>query len=35
METKVNYTAVGAFVLALGIVFVAIMLWLAGGGPFQ
>ena len=35
METKVNYTAVGGFVLALGVVFVAIMLWLAGDGPFQ
>jgi len=35
METKVNYAAVGAFVLALGAVLVAVLLWLASGGAFQ
>ena len=32
METKVNYAAVGAFVLVLGAVFVAAILWLASSG---
>lgn len=31
METKVNYAAVGVFVLALGAVFIAVVLWLAVG----
>jgi phospholipid/cholesterol/gamma-HCH transport system substrate-binding protein len=35
MESKVNYAAVGVFVLALGAVFVAGVLWLASGGVFQ
>jgi len=35
METKVNYAAVGAFVLVLGAVLVAALLWLASGGAFQ
>ena len=35
METKVNYAAVGLFVLALGAAFVAGVLWLATGGAFQ
>jgi phospholipid/cholesterol/gamma-HCH transport system substrate-binding protein len=35
METKVNYAAVGAFVLLLGAVLVASVLWLASGGAFQ
>jgi phospholipid/cholesterol/gamma-HCH transport system substrate-binding protein len=35
METKVNYAAVGAFVLILGAVLVASVLWLASGGAFQ
>lgn len=35
METKVNYALVGAFVLILGSVLVAIALWLASGGAFQ
>lgn len=35
METKVNFTAVGAFVIALGAVLVAAILWLASGGAFQ
>ncbi|MBS1139841.1 MAG: hypothetical protein H6R13_1294 [Proteobacteria bacterium] len=35
METKVNYTVVGAFVLVLGAVLVAALLWLASGGAFQ
>ena len=35
METKVNYAAVGAFVLILGAVLVAGVLWLASGGAFQ
>lgn len=35
METKVNYAAVGAFVLILGAVLVAGLLWLASGGAFQ
>ncbi|MBL8413106.1 MAG: MCE family protein [Propionivibrio sp.] len=35
METKVNYALVGAFVLVLGAVLVAGVLWLASGGAFQ
>ncbi|MBT9522511.1 MAG: MCE family protein [Dechloromonas sp.] len=35
METKVNYAVVGAFVLVLGAVLVAALLWLASGGAFQ
>lgn len=35
METKVNYAAVGAFVLILGAALVAGVLWLASGGAFQ
>jgi phospholipid/cholesterol/gamma-HCH transport system substrate-binding protein len=35
METKVNFTLVGAFVLLLGAVLVAGVLWLASGGAFQ
>ena len=35
METKVNYAAVGAFVLILGAMLVAGLLWLASGGAFQ
>ena len=35
METKVNYAAVGLFVLVLGAVLVAVILWLASGGGFQ
>ena len=35
MESKVNYAAVGAFVLILGAAFVAGALWLASGGAFQ
>jgi phospholipid/cholesterol/gamma-HCH transport system substrate-binding protein len=35
METKVNYAAVGAFVLILGATLVAAILWLASGGAFQ
>lgn len=31
MESKVNYAAVGLFVLALGAVFIAVVLWLAVG----
>jgi phospholipid/cholesterol/gamma-HCH transport system substrate-binding protein len=31
METKVNYAAVGIFVLALGAAFIAVVLWLAVG----
>ncbi|MFZ6873731.1 MlaD family protein [Undibacterium sp. Di27W] len=31
METKVNYTAVGAFVLALGALLIAVVLWLSVG----
>ena len=30
-----NYTLVGAFVLALGAVLIAVVLWLASGGAFQ
>jgi len=35
METKVNYALVGAFVLALGAVVIAGVLWLAAGGAVQ
>ncbi len=35
METKVNYAAVGLFVVTLCAVFVAAILWLASGGAFQ
>jgi phospholipid/cholesterol/gamma-HCH transport system substrate-binding protein len=35
IETKVNYPAVGAFVLVLAAVLVAAILWLATGGAFQ
>lgn len=35
MENKVNYTLVGAFVLALGTLLVGAVLWLASGGAFQ
>lgn len=35
METKVNYVAVGVFVLILGAVLVCGGLWLASGGAFQ
>ncbi|MBS1198843.1 MAG: hypothetical protein H6R18_2628 [Proteobacteria bacterium] len=35
METKVNYALVGAFVIALGAVLIAGVLWLASGGTFQ
>jgi len=35
MESKVNYAVVGAFVLVLGVVLVAGVLWLASGGAFQ
>ncbi|OYT93161.1 MAG: mammalian cell entry protein [Burkholderiales bacterium PBB3] len=35
METKVNYALVGAFVLTLGAVLVAGVLWLAAGGAWQ
>ncbi|MBC7916851.1 MAG: MCE family protein [Rhodoferax sp.] len=35
METKVNYALVGAFVLGLGAVMIAILLWIASGGAWQ
>ena len=35
METKVNYAAVGLFVLALSAALVAGILWIASGGAFQ
>ena len=35
METKVNYTLVGAFVLGLSAFLIAGILWLASGGGFQ
>ena len=35
MENKVNFTLVGAFVLALGTLLVGAVLWLASGGAFQ
>ncbi|MBK9784686.1 MAG: hypothetical protein IPP59_11060 [Betaproteobacteria bacterium] len=34
METKVNYTLVGGFVLLLGALMVGVVLWLASGGAF-
>lgn len=35
MESKVNYALVGAFVLGLGAVLIASVLWLASGGAWQ
>ncbi len=35
METKVNYVLVGAFVLGLGTLLIAIVLWIASGGALQ
>ncbi len=35
METKVNYTLVGAFVIGLGALLVAIALWIAAGGALR
>jgi phospholipid/cholesterol/gamma-HCH transport system substrate-binding protein len=35
METKVSYSIVGAFVLALGAIMVAVVLWLASGGAWK
>jgi phospholipid/cholesterol/gamma-HCH transport system substrate-binding protein len=35
METKVNYTLVGAFVIGMGALLIAGILWLASGGGFQ
>ncbi len=35
METKVNYALVGAFVLVLGAVLIAGVLWISSGGSFQ
>ena len=35
METKVNYTLVGAFVIGLGAALIAAILWLASGGGIQ
>jgi phospholipid/cholesterol/gamma-HCH transport system substrate-binding protein len=35
VETKVNYALVGAFVIGLGALLVAGVLWLASGGAFQ
>lgn len=35
METKVNYSLVGGFVLVLGTALIAGVLWLASGGGFQ
>ena len=35
METKVNYALVGIFVLGLGTLLVAIVLWISSGGTFQ
>ncbi|WP_342619394.1 hypothetical protein [Rhodoferax sp. GW822-FHT02A01] len=35
METKVNLTLVGAFTLSLGLLLVAIVLWLASGGMWH
>ncbi|PKO86744.1 MAG: MCE family protein [Betaproteobacteria bacterium HGW-Betaproteobacteria-12] len=35
MESKVNYPAVGAFVVVLAAALVAITLWLASGGAYQ
>ena len=35
METKVNYTIVGVFVLLLGGALFGVALWLSAGGQFQ
>jgi phospholipid/cholesterol/gamma-HCH transport system substrate-binding protein len=35
MESKVNYAAVGVFVIGLGISLILAVLWLAAGGEFQ
>ncbi|MDM5059827.1 MlaD family protein [Aeromonas rivipollensis] len=35
METKVSYALVGGFVVILGTLLVAVILWLASGGAFQ
>ena len=35
METKVSYAQVGGFVVILGTLLVAVILWLASGGAFQ
>nr|WP_295784017.1 MlaD family protein [Rhodoferax sp.] len=35
METKVSFSIVGAFVLVLGAILIAIALWLAAGGAWQ
>jgi phospholipid/cholesterol/gamma-HCH transport system substrate-binding protein len=35
IETEVNCTLVGAFVLVLGSAFVAVALWIASGGAWQ
>ncbi len=35
METKVNYTLVGAFVLVLGSALIAAILWIVSGGSLQ
>ena len=35
METKVSYSIVGAFVLVLGAIMIAVVLWLASGGAWQ
>lgn len=33
MDSRINYALIGAFVLILGAAGIAILLWLAGGGP--
>lgn len=35
METKINYTIVGTFVLVLAAALIAVVLWLASGGALQ
>ena len=35
MDSKVNYAAVGVFVIGLGMVLVAAILWLAAGGELH
>jgi phospholipid/cholesterol/gamma-HCH transport system substrate-binding protein len=35
METKVNVGLVGAFVLAMGVALIGVVLWLASGGMWQ
>jgi phospholipid/cholesterol/gamma-HCH transport system substrate-binding protein len=35
MESKVNYAAVGAFVIGIGLALVLAILWLAAGGEFK